>query len=309
MKILNPDGKVNLHTHTKYCDGTDSPEELVCEAVRRGFSALGFSGHEYSVFDGGFCMSREDTKRYRSEILDLKEKYRGQIDIYLGIERDYFGEGDDYPYDYVIGSLHYTKAPGGELLCVDESEEGMVRNVTNFFGGDFRAYVESYYALIGDVAEKTHADMIGHFDLITKFNGMVRNVTNFFGGDFRAYVESYYALIGDVAEKTHADMIGHFDLITKFNEGGKYFDENAKWYRKAALRALAQAAEKRPIFEINTGAVARGYRSRPYPCGFLLEEIERLGCPVILSSDCHEKNKLDFGFNMVLDKVILDKLE
>ena len=75
------------------------------------------------------------------------------------------------------------------------------------------------------------------------------------------------------------------------------------------MRALAQAAEKRPIFEINTGAVARGYRSRPYPCGFLLEEIERLGCPVILSSDCHEKNKLDFGFNMVLDKVILDKLE
>ena len=262
MKILNPDGKVNLHTHTKYCDGTDSPEELVCEAVKRGFSALGFSGHEYSVYDGGFCMSREDTKRYRSEILDLKEKYKGQIDIYLGIERDYFGEGDDYPYDYVIGSLHYTKAPGGGLLCVDESEEGMVRNVTNFFGGDFRAYVESYYALIGAVAEKTHAD-----------------------------------------------IIGHFDLITKFNEGGKYFDENAKWYKKAALRALAQAAEKRPIFEINTGAVARGYRSRPYPCGFLLEEIERLGCPVILSSDCHEKNKLDFGFNMVLDKVILDKLE
>ena len=199
MKILNPDGKVNLHTHTKYCDGTDSPEELVCEAVKRGFSALGFSGHEYSVYDGGFCMSREDTKRYRSEILDLKEKYRGQIDIYLGIERDYFGEGDDYPYDYVIGSLHYTKAPGGGLLCVDESEEGMVRNVTNFFGGDFRAYVESYYALIGAVAEKTHAD-----------------------------------------------IIGHFDLITKFNEGGKYFDENAKWYKKAALRALAQAAEKRP---------------------------------------------------------------
>ena len=52
MKILNPDGKVNLHTHTKYCDGTDSPEELVCEAVKRGFSALGFSGHEYSVYDG-----------------------------------------------------------------------------------------------------------------------------------------------------------------------------------------------------------------------------------------------------------------
>ena len=253
MKFLNPDGKVNLHTHTKYCDGTDSPEELVCEAVKRGFFALGFSGHEYSVYDGSFCMSREDTKRYRREILALKEKYRGQIDIYLGIERDYFGEGDDYPYDYVIGSLHYTKAPDGTLLCVDESEESMVRNVEKYFGGDFRAYVESYYALAGDVAEKTHAD-----------------------------------------------IIGHFDLITKFNEGGKYFDENAKWYKKAALRALARAAEKRPIFEINTGAVARGFRSRPYPCGFLLDEIERLGCPVILSSDCHEKNKLDFGFTEVL---------
>ena len=256
MKLLNPDGRSNLHTHTCFCDGKDRPEDLVKQALALGFSTLGFSGHEYSEHDVDFCMSQEETRHYRSEILQLKEKYRNRIRILLGVERDYFGCGDDYPYDYIIGSLHYAKAPDGFLLSVDNTEEVMEKGVRE------------------------------HFD-----------------GDYRAYVESYYETIADVVEKTGADIVGHFDLITKFNAGGRYFDEQADWYREAALRALQRIARKKPIFEINTGAMARGYRKTPYPADFLLCEINRQGCDLILSSDCHDRTQLDFAFREVLEKI------
>lgn len=255
MKLLNPKGNLNLHTHTCYCDGKDSVEDIVDRAIELGFVAIGFSGHEYSVHDTDFCMSKEDTKAYVRDVLAAREKYRDQIDVYLGIERDYFGEIDNIAYDYVIGSLHYVEKDG-VLMTVDYTEEAMRENVEQ------------------------------HFE-----------------GDYRRYVERYYELIAEVVEKTEADIVGHFDLITKFNEGNKYFDEEAKWYKDAALTALHKVAEKKPIFEINTGAIARGYRSKPYPADFLLEEIERLGCSVILSSDCHDKSYLDCEFCKIIENL------
>lgn len=255
MKLLNPRGNANLHTHTIYCDGKDTPEELVQRAIELGFVALGFSGHEYSVHDEDFCMTKEATREYIHEVLRLKAAYEEQITIYLGIERDYFGAIDSVPYDYVIGSLHYVEKDG-VLMTVDYTEEIMQKNVETYFGGNYRAYVERYYEIIADVVEKTGAK-----------------------------------------------IVGHFDLITKFNEGNKYFDEEAQWYKNAALRALRKVAENKPIFEINTGAMARGYRSRPYPADFLLEEIDRLGCSVILSSDCHDKRDLDYGFCKIIENL------
>ena len=255
MKLLNPKGNVNLHTHTIYCDGKDTPEELVQRAIELGFTAIGFSGHEYTPQDGDFCMTKEDTQAYIEEVLALKEKYKDQIAVYLGIERDYFGTIDTIPYDYVIGSLHCVEKDG-VLMVVDNTEEMMVENVEKYFDGDYRAYVERYYEIIGDVVGKTGAT-----------------------------------------------IVGHFDLITKFNEGGKYFDEEAQWYKDAALTALWKVAESKPIFEINTGAMARGYRTKPYPAQFLLEEINQLGCSVILSSDCHNKMDLNYGFCKIIENL------
>ena len=116
--------------------------------------------------------------------------------------------------------------------------------------------------------------------------------------------------------KTGADIVGHFDLVTKFNEGNRWFDEDADWYRAAALHSLRKLAETRvcprsgmrdilgagprAVFEVNTGGMAKKYRSRPYPAPFLQEALGELGCPVIYSSDCHDRTKLDFGFRELL---------
>ena len=49
----------NLHTHTHYCDGKYSPEEMVQAAIREGFVSLGFSGHSFTPCDVTYCMLPE----------------------------------------------------------------------------------------------------------------------------------------------------------------------------------------------------------------------------------------------------------
>ena len=74
--------KSNFHTHTLLCDGINMPEEMVIAAVDKGFDTLGFSGHCYTTYDESYCMSRENTLKYKTEIARLQEKYRGQLEAY-----------------------------------------------------------------------------------------------------------------------------------------------------------------------------------------------------------------------------------
>ena len=47
-------------------------------------------------------------------------------------------------------------------------------------------------------------------------------------------------------------------------------------YRKAALDAVDVLLEKDRFFEINSGAISRGYRTAPYPAPVLLQHIRDL---------------------------------
>ena len=51
------------------------------------------------------------------------------------------------------------------------------------------------------------------------------------------------------------------------------------------------------MFEINTGAMTRGYRTSPYPRPFIIKELVKAGAGITLGSDCHDKNYLDYGFD------------
>ena len=55
-------------------------------------------------------------------------------------------------------------------MPVDSSRERFEQDVQDYFGGDYYAAAETYYALVAHVYEKTHCTIIGHFDLITKYN-------------------------------------------------------------------------------------------------------------------------------------------
>ena len=93
--------------HTTFCDGNNTPEEIVLSAIDQGLSAIGFSGHGYTPFDLRYCM--KDTKGYIEEISRLKKKYGDKIEIYCGVEENAFSYTERENFDYIIGSSHYFR--------------------------------------------------------------------------------------------------------------------------------------------------------------------------------------------------------
>lgn len=235
----------NYHTHSVFCDGKDTPEEMVLRAIEKGFDALGFSGHGYTKRDSSFCM--QDLEGYFSTIRGLQEKYKDKIQVYLGVEEDMIHPADRKDYDYVIGSSHYI----------------IKDNV--------------YYSVDGKPE-------------------CLQECLALFDGDPIKYAHGYYAPFCEYIRQRKPDIIGHFDLLTKFDElNGDMFLADAE-YKKVASRYLLAAMESNCIFEINTGAIARGMRTKPYPSEDLLYLMQKNGAKIILSSDCHDSNMLDYWF-------------
>ena len=65
---------------------------------------------------------------------------------------------------------------------------------------------------------------------------------------------------------------------------------SSRRYRLSALTALDTLLDKDKVFEVNTGAISRGYRKTPYPAPFILKRISERGGRVILSGDAHDVN-------------------
>ena len=99
------------------------------------------------------------------------------------------------------------------------------------------------------------------------------------------------------------DIVGHFDVLTKFNEKEYLIDEDSQEYKNYALEALHEISKCCDVFEVNTGAISRGYRTTPYLAPFILKEIKNLNCKLVLSSDCHDKNFLDCHFKETINYI------
>ena len=163
-------GLQNLHTHTTFCDGALSPESMVEAALEKGCRSIGFSEHSHIGFDV-YSMTPEGTYEYVGEINRLKAKYEGVADIFLGIEQDYYSCRPPDGLDYILGSAHYVKKGHGDgYICIDNGANMQKLAAGRHFGGDYYAMAEGYYAVMSDLITKTGADIVGHFDLIAKYN-------------------------------------------------------------------------------------------------------------------------------------------
>lgn len=245
--------KSNLHTHTTFADGKHTAEEVVLSAIAEGMEVLGFSEHSFHSNPTVFGMkSPERQQEYRKEIERLQKAYADRIKILCGIEQDSHSGIPTNVYDYVIGSVHYINL-GGELCCVDLSAQTTIDAI------------------------KKHCS-----------------------GDPILYAKAYFEAVAKVEDDTQCDIVGHFDLLTKFNERTPIFDTGDPRYIKAGLEALDALLEKDVIFEVNTGAMARGYRTTPYPAPIFLRRIAEKRGNVVLTSDCHNKDYLSYGFDKAL---------
>ena len=158
----------NYHTHSTFCDGSNTPEEMAEEALRRGFRTLGFSGH----MDPDVHM---DFPAYVQEIRRLQRKYEGRLEILLGAELDNVYDPHCAPEaEYLIGSTHFLDVPpvDGEYCSVDSSVENLKKLCATYFKGDYYALSAAYYALEAQVGERLQPTFVGHFDLVTRFNDL-----------------------------------------------------------------------------------------------------------------------------------------
>ena len=236
---MNVTPKFNLHTHTTFCDGANSAEEMVRAAIDLGCEGIGFSGHSYIPGETCWTMTEQGTEDYIKEILRVREKYKNSIEVLLGMEYDILSNIDTSVFDYVIGSVHFVT--------------GKKRSIP----------VDLYK------------------------DELSRAIDENFSGDVYAFCEDYYNNLSGVYEKTKCDIVGHFDLVMKFNENGELFDVNNSRYKDMAFACLEKLAGKDLIFEINTGAISRGYRSLPYPYDFILKRMAEIGAKITLTTDCH----------------------
>lgn len=243
-------GKQNLHTHTIYCDGKNTVEEMILAACEKGFQSIGFSSHSFMQ---GRTLPQQLIYDYKAEIAFMKKKYANQIEVFCGLECEMLGETELTGFDYLIGAVHYFRF-GEEFVSFDRDLEDVQSMIKQYFDGDGMAYAKAYYQ------ELSKLPQYGEFDIIA-----------------------------------------HFDLITKFSEKASLLDETSKEYRWAAIEAAEALAGKIPYFEVNTGALTRGYRTSPYPNIFLLQELKRLGFGAIISTDCHDARFLDYKYQEAVE--------
>ncbi|MGC8866202.1 MAG: histidinol-phosphatase [Bacteroidales bacterium] len=250
------------HTHSLFCDGSSHPEDYVKEALRLGFHTLGFSGHAPVPFENQFAIPQERMQEYRNTILELKEKYRNEIKILLGLEIDgipgvmpsFQHFRDTYSLDYTIGSVHLVQNPDtGGLWFID--------------GAKRETYDKGLEKIMND--------------------------------DIHRGVTLYYQQIQVMIQNDHPDIVGHLDKICMHN-AGRYFTIEEPWYHSLVEETLEVIRQHGCILEINTRGIYKGRSNQLYPDAYWLPLIKKMGIPVTISSDAHQPHELPLLYNETL---------
>ena len=239
----------SLHNHTVFDDGRDTPEAMARAALAAGLRGFGISAH--SPMDGEpWTVAPEKMETFRAEMARLKRDFAPALPVWCGLEFDMTSDRRWLAgFDYVIASVHALQTPSG-LWALDDNRERSRRMIVLAFDGD--------------------AD---------------------------AAAEAYFAAVAGIADLPEADIVGHFDLITKFDEPEPLYNARSPRYQAAALAAMERLVQAGKIFEINTGAVSRGYRTSFYPDGTLLRALRAMGGRITVSADAHSAANVTFAFD------------
>lgn len=200
--------KSNSHCHTVFCDGINTAEEMTREAYERGFVSLGFSCHSPLPYATDWALKQERINEYCDKIAELKKEYQGRLEVICGIELDV--ESVDIPlekFSYILGSMH-TLRIDGEPLGVDNSAQEWLDGVCKYFSGDVIKATKAYYDQVYVSATRPEIDIVGHFDLVTKFN----ENNAIFDENSREYLDYAISVLDGVCDKRN-------DVVFEINTG------------------------------------------------------------------------------------------
>ena len=248
----------NYHTHTVFCDGQF---EAVCyadEAVRLGMASLGFSAHAPVNFPTHWTINPARVGAYRDEIHRLKREYAGRLDIYCGLEADFFPDILDevkslyskHHWDYIIGSVHFIGIrPNGRRWCIDGSRE-------EFLDG-WREIMDN---------------------------------------DPLRPIQEYFEITREMVRVMKPDIIGHLDKIKIQHRRDCMVPDTHPFFRQQMMATLEEIAATDCIVEVSTRGIQKEHTPDYFPGQWAIAEMHKMGIPVTISSDAHTPDTLTFGF-------------
>jgi histidinol-phosphatase (PHP family) len=205
------------------------------------------------------------------------------VHSYLEFDEEYSVNPKDVPeFVDTVAALKKEYEGKIKILCGAEVDY-YAKDVGTFY--DY-IIASAHYIRRGDKYYPVDASPESFTDMVDKL----------YDGDFYAAAEEYYSLVGSLGDVTSPTLIGHFDLFTKFNEGDCLFDTSNPRYVKAWQGAADKLLKLGVPFEINTGAIARGYRTEPYPSRQIRDYLRAGGAKLVLSSDAHSAANVAFRF-------------
>lgn len=157
----------DYHMHTPLCKHATGPMEAYVErGIELGLREIGFSDHNPlpNGMGANVRMSENELEYYVSRVLDLRFQYRGKIDVMLGLELDYVEGLEDYlagqiaryPFDYIIGSVHYL------------DRECRTGAWTQHYAGTADEQYSRYFTLIRQLARSGLCDVLAHLDVVKR---------------------------------------------------------------------------------------------------------------------------------------------
>ena len=254
-KELGASRRYNLHTHTPFCDGRAPMEDFVREAVRLGFTHLGFSPHSPLAIESPCNMERERVPHYFGEIERLRRVYGKQLRILAGMEIDYLSQSwgphityfRELPLDYRIGSVHFVPTRDGRMYVdIDGRPESFRRKLAEYFDGDLRYVVQAFSRQTREMILAGGFDIVGHLDKV-----------GFNASQVRPGIEEEH------------------------------------WYRRLVDDIVDLIAERGLMVEVNTKAYSGPDAGRVFPSRRIISRLKAAGVPMIVNSDAHEPSLLD----------------
>ncbi len=252
------------HLHTYFSADSETPvAAMVEQGIRLGLKSLCFTDHMDLDFPDKYPDFTFDTGKYWQEMQEVQARYRGQIDIRIGIELGlqpqlkaaYDALLQEYPYDFVIGSTHLLG--NWDPYYREEHPEYQAEEV-------IRMYFEQ---ILDNLRANQNVHAAGHLDYV------VRYVAGQFAGyDCRLYQDQTDAILRLLIEAgialeintsgwryDHGHQHPHRDICRRYRElGGELLTIGSDAHIPAHIgigftetRAMLQAAgfERYVVFQ------------------------------------------------------------
>ena len=186
----------DYHLHSSFSGDSEAPmEEMIQQGIRLGLSAMCFTEHIDPDFPDGDCSFDLDLPAYEKKLKELKDKYKGQIDICFGLElglqphltQEIPKIASSASFDFLIGSTHVADHmdPYEKIFFQDRTE--------------YQAYHRYFEVLLENLETFSCFDSCGHIDYVVRYGpNQNRNYS----------YEKYQDILDAILEKLIEKQIG-----------------------------------------------------------------------------------------------------